>query len=63
MRSCVNANPVAVIIMYTAHCSRCLYLLGELDYADESWFNKDGNIGVCLCLPADATEMKHCQES
>lgn len=49
--------------MDTTCCSLHLHLLGELEYADESWFNKDGNIRVCLCLPADATEMGHCQDS
>lgn len=40
-----------------------LDLLGKLEYEDESWFNKDGNIRVCLCLLTDATETGHCQDS
>jgi len=43
--------------MYTTCCFLCLYLLGELKYADESWFNKDGKSSVCLCLPVDARVM------
>lgn len=59
----VNANLIAVIIMDTTCPSLHLDLLGELEYADEYWFDKDSNISACLCLLADATGMGHCQDS